>query len=544
MLNRTSIPRALQLVFGAAILAIVLLSLHLLFSIHGIKQQFVTVVDRNVSLLSTVSDLRYYTVTYRRFALDYGLTTDPVEHRKIVQTIRFNDEKVAVAMANMQRLADSPELRNTISEYQTRVDDYRQMQETYISLIDAGRMEQARQNMLGPMLAPFNAIVDLLSNMQSLLEQEAITIKDAEASKINELILLTSIVVLVIVGFMFLMSLSISRKVTRPLERLIQQMQAVERGDLSQRLDMSSFAQDELGTAAQYFDQMQSGLARLATEINASVSTLESTSTHLRQRVTETTHSLDTQNSEIAQIAAASEQMQSGFVEVVERTLIASQESEQARAEAEQSQSRIQNSVTQSEDLATALSEAAEVVQRLQTDSHNISAISGVIGDITDQTNLLALNAAIEAARAGEAGRGFAVVAGEVRQLAQKTHSSLGEISTIIASLQHNARLATEMMHNSQEQMQTGLANIRDTGHSFGHILDASVHIADMSAQIAAATEQQTSVSRNLSDSVGAIHQASILIAHSAKDTHQACDALQTESQNLNQLASRFKLSA
>lgn len=544
MLNRTSIPRALQLVFGAAILAIVLLSLHLLFSIHGIKQQFVTVVDRNVSLLSTVSDLRYYTVTYRRFALDYGLTTDPVEHRKIVQTIRFNDEKVAVAMANMQRLADSPELRNTISEYQTRVDDYRQMQETYISLIDAGRMKQARQNMLGPMLAPFNAIVDLLSNMQSLLEQEAITIKDAEASKINVLILLTSIVVLVIVGFMFLMSLSISRKVTRPLERLIQQMQAVERGDLSQRLDMSSFAQDELGTAAQYFDQMQSGLARLATEINASVSTLESTSTHLRQRVTETTHSLDTQNSEIAQIAAASEQMQSGFDEVVERTLIASQESEQARAEAEQSQSRIQNSVTQSEDLATALSEAAEVVQRLQTDSHNISAISGVIGDITDQTNLLALNAAIEAARAGEAGRGFAVVAGEVRQLAQKTHSSLGEISTIIASLQHNARLATEMMHHSQEQMQTGLANIRDTGHSFGHILDASVHIADMSAQIAAATEQQTSVSRNLSDSVGAIHQASILIAHSAKDTHQACDALQTESQNLNQLASRFKLSA
>ncbi len=65
-----------------------------------------------------------------------------------------------------------------------------------------------------------------------------------------------------------------------------------------------------------------------------------------------------------------------------------------------------------------------------------------------------------------------------------------------------------------------------------------------MSAQIAAATEQQTSVSRNLNESVGAIHQASILIAHSAKDTHQACDALQMESQNLNKLASRFKLSA
>ncbi len=542
MFKKLSIPKALQLAFGASIAIIIAVGIYPLFAIHDLQNKFVSVVDRNVSLLTTISDLRYYTVTYRRFALDYGLTNDADEHQKILVTIDYNNQKMSEAMKHMLSLADTPVIRQNIESFQQQIADYVAMQNKYIELIDQGRIDEARQEMLGPMLAPFNAIVKLLSDLQHDLQAEAIEIKQHEAAHIQTLVIQSAVTGIISVAFVLLMIFFITRKVTVPLDKLIQQMQAVEQGDLSKNLVLSEFAEDELGSAAYYFDQMQRGLAQLAQEINDSVQSLEVTSEQLNNRVQETTLNLATQRNEISQIATATEQMQVGFEEVALRTVDASQQSEKASHEAQESGEMIQQSIQQTEDMATALSNTSEVVTKLQYDSHNISVISEVISGITEQTNLLALNAAIEAARAGEAGRGFAVVADEVRKLATKTKSSLGEIADVIASIQSNAAQAADMMQSSQEQMRSGLSQIRNMGNSFDNILQVSDRIAGMSSQIATATEQQTSVVKNLSESVSTIYQASDRIADSAKSTEQACLALGNESQHLSQLASRFKL--
>ncbi len=71
-------------------------------------------------------------------------------------------------------------------------------------------------------------------------------------------------------------------------------------------------------------------------------------------------------------------------------------------------------------------------IGKVRESSMEMSAIIGMIGDISDKINLLSLNAAIEAARAGDAGRGFAVVADEISKLADETDSSLKSIESLI----------------------------------------------------------------------------------------------------------------
>ncbi|MCP5078066.1 MAG: hypothetical protein GY951_08440 [Psychromonas sp.] len=96
----------------------------------------------------------------------------------------------------------------------------------------------------------------------------------------------------------------------------------------------------------------------------------------------------------------------------------------------------------------------------------------------------------------GESGRGFTVVADEVRALAQRTGTSLGDIQAIIEQLQSSTKKAVATMQEGVNKVSEGTEVANTAGDSITHIVDSIESIKNINTQIA--TEQQNVVAKEM----------------------------------------------
>ncbi|MFQ2068471.1 methyl-accepting chemotaxis protein [Aeromonas veronii] len=350
------------------------------------------------------------------------------------------------------------------------------------------------------------------------------------------------IVSLVTLAFVVVIAWLLTAQIRNPVMALLEQTRRVSSGDLTSRIDMQQFNNDELGTLAKGFGEMQTNLRTLVSEVSGSVVQLSSATEEMSSVARQSAANMSAQQHELNQLATAMNEMQATVQEVSRNTSDAASAATSASETAEIGAQTVNDSILRIERVAGAIESTAVVIRQLGDDSRNIGMVLEVIRGIAEQTNLLALNAAIEAARAGEQGRGFAVVADEVRTLAKRTQDSTSQINTIIAELQQRAEQAGSTMQQSQELMNTTVATAREAGESISQISGSVSSISHMNIQIATATEEQGAVSEELNRNVVNISHASEEVAAGATQMAQACNELNHLASQLQDMVRRFRV--
>jgi len=242
------------------------------------------------------------------------------------------------------------------------------------------------------------------------------------------------------------------------------------------------------------------------------------------------------QSESASDMAATVEEMTVSINHVGDRAQEANRLSSESGQLAISGEKVISQTVSDIQDIAATVHEAAELIHGLERHSQEISNVVAVIREVADQTNLLALNAAIEAARAGEQGRGFAVVADEVRKLAERTAVSTQEISRTINTIRTGASNAVTSMQGVVSKVTKGVESAQEANEAIRQIGEGSRNAVGMVEEITSAIREQATATNNIAMQVERIAQMSeesSAAAGNSAETAQDLDRLATDMQRI-----------
>jgi methyl-accepting chemotaxis protein len=197
----------------------------------------------------------------------------------------------------------------------------------------------------------------------------------------------------------------------------------------------------------------------------------------------------------------------------------------------QQSMDVIQNSIESINNLSILFENSSENITQLVELLHDIEKMSNSITAISKQTNLLSLNAAIEAARAGEAGKGFSVVAKEVRNLAEDSRVTAGEINQLINRITEQADITVTNMNDGIERVKENQETAKEARQNLDQILEKIKNIYELVSDISGNIKEQ-------SLSADYVAQTTEEIAAFSQDTNETAISI---SKNVNEQSKYIK---
>ncbi|MGC8519917.1 MAG: methyl-accepting chemotaxis protein, partial [Steroidobacteraceae bacterium] len=278
----------------------------------------------------------------------------------------------------------------------------------------------------------------------------------------------------------------------------------------------------DLAAKSGFFEALSKGIntlidnmADIVTKVQSAASEVSRGADEISQGNTNLSQRTEEQASSLEETASSMEEMTSTVRQNADNAGQANQLAVAARDQAEKG--------------GAVVARAVKAMTEINESSKKISDIIGVIDEIAFQTNLLALNAAVEAARAGEQGRGFAVVASEVRNLAGRSATAAKEIK--------------ELIQDSVRRVEEGSSLVTQSGATLENIIGAVKKVSDIVAEIAAASQEQSTGIEQVNKAVMQLDELTQQNAALVEEASAASQAMADQARSLNDVMARYRVS-
>ncbi|CAE6821003.1 hypothetical protein R69888_06103 [Paraburkholderia haematera] len=378
----------------------------------------------------------------------------------------------------------------------------------------------------------------LVENNKTDADKAAENIRNSvETTRIVLLVmLLIAAVAAVLAGYWLL------RAVTTPMAKVLQVVDIMRTGDLTQRLQLNRA--DEIGALEAGFNRMTDELTALvgqaqksAVQVTTSVTEIAATSREQQATANETAATTTEIGATSREIFATSRDLLRTMNEVSE---VAGQSAALAGTG--------HAGLARMEDTMRLVMEAAGSVNAklaiLNEKASNINQVVATITKVADQTNLLSLNAAIEAEKAGEYGRGFAVVATEIRRLADQTAVATYDIEQMVKEIQSAVAAGVMGMDKFSEEVRRGMLDVQNVGGHLTQIIQQVQALAPRFSMVNEGMQTQATGAEQITQALTQLSEAAQQTAESLRQSTQAIDDLTHVANSLRTGVSRFKVMA
>lgn len=452
--------------------AIMVLALISIISLGFLANSMTTITTSSQNVMNNeVEKINLIHGIYEDY-LDISMNVYAHVNAKLVRTMLSRAKDVEERRAQMWDSMNTYETMITSDEVREIYDSLRKRLESFDTYVDtileaslAGDKEMANSQIANN-LGMLNNVID--RNMNSLLEFSAADLDTGKTflqNKADESYILIVVVIVLLIVTAILVVLIARRIIVVPIQKIAQVINGMidnihnNKGNLNERVPV--LTNDEIADLARGVNQFLDILQDVIGGVISCSDEIHRQQLNVNNVVEETNQNANETSATMEELAASMEEMSAtvGYVnentreaeasvgEMVDKAVNGTKFAQEIKSRAEELQKLAQDS------RATADSMIREFDVTLNAsieDSRQIEKISNLTRDIlsiASKTNLLALNASIEAARAGEAGKGFAVVADEIRQLADNSKQTAGNIQQIsegvvaaVMTLADNAR--------------------------------------------------------------------------------------------------------